>query len=409
MAANGAFRGWTVVAGSGFGIAFGTAVFIGSSFSLLAAAMGAQFGWSQSELAKGASIALLSQIVGYPGAGWFLDRFGSRRVAMASIVLFALALAFLSQTSNALWRFYLAFVLIGLLASGTNVISYARAITLWFDRRRGLALGVAAGFQALGALVMPVAMQKIIGFQGWPAAVLTLAVFEVVVCLPLVAMLVKDDPNALGLGADGETAPASRPSEPAFDTRAVVASASFWKLALAFAVMGMSFYALATNIAFVLTKSAGLSLDAVAKIQAISGLSVLLGRVGFGYLLDKLSARIVGLIALALAAIAFVGFAVGSTFAAVALAAALSGATVGGESDLMPYFAGRYFGAPAVSKVFGWFLSAYVLGAAIGPVAFARASEIFGGPSVPLYALAALQLLPALLFLGLGPYPGSKR
>jgi MFS family permease len=92
----------------------------------------------------------------------------------------------------------------------------------------------------------------------------------------------------------------------------------------------------------------------------------------------------------------------------VVLAAIIGGASIGGEADLLPYLAGRYFGKGAVSKVFGWFLSAYFLGAAIGPLAFARAMTAFNGPTVPLFALVVLQFAPALLFLTLGPYPDLK-
>jgi MFS family permease len=116
-------------------------VFGSSSFSLLSAAIGAQFGSAQTDVAKGASIVLILQMIGYPVVGVSLDRFGSRRVAAASIALFAISLLILSSISNALWQFYLAFVLIGLFASGTNVVSYARAITLWCDCKRGLTLG----------------------------------------------------------------------------------------------------------------------------------------------------------------------------------------------------------------------------------------------------------------------------
>lgn len=167
MSPQSAFPGWRVVAGSGVGIGFGSAVFIGSSFALLASAIGAQFGWAQTELAAGASIFLLMQMVTYPVVGWLLDRFGTLKVAMTSIVLFALALAVLSRVAGASWQFNAAFFLIGLVSAGANVVSYARAITHWFERKRGLALGVAAGFQALGSFVMPIVFQKLIATSGW--------------------------------------------------------------------------------------------------------------------------------------------------------------------------------------------------------------------------------------------------
>jgi MFS family permease len=412
MSGKRVFRGWRVVIGSGFGIAFGSAVFIASSFGLLAAAIAAQFGWSQTDVAKGASIFLLLQMFTYPVVGWFLDRFGSHRVAMVSIVLFAASLVVLSQITNAPWQFNLAFVLIGLVSAGTNVVSYARAITLWFDRKRGLALGIAAAFQALGSFLVPIIFARVIASAGWPAAVLTLAAIEILVCLPIVALVVRDDPHRYGLHPDGDDfdhhPPTALPGE-GLTLGQVARTGTFWKLSVSFAIMGGSLYAVLANIAFILTRSAGLTLSEVATVQAISGVAVLLGRAGFGYLLDKFSAAAVGIASLVLSMIFFAGYGFGSSFAVVVAAAFIGGASVGGEGDLMPYLAGRYFGKQAVSKTFGWFLSAYVFGGAIGPVAFAWAMKAFDGAALPLYGLAALQIVPIVLFLTLGPYPEQAK
>jgi predicted MFS family arabinose efflux permease len=189
------------------------------------------------------------------------------------------------------------------------------------------------------------------------------------------------------------------------DIRDVVLTTTFWKLAGCFAIMGLSLYAIAANIAFILTETAGMTLADVAMVQAVSGLSVLLGRIGFGYLLDKLQAPVVGILAIMLAAICFGLYATTTVPALIFVAAAIGGVAIGGETDLMPYLACRYFGTRAVSKIFGWFLFAFFIGAAVGPIAFAQLSAAFGGAVTPLYWLAALQLIPAALFLSLGRYP----
>jgi len=88
----------------------------------------------------------------------------------------------------------------------------------------------------------------------------------------------------------------------------------------------------------------------------------------------------------------------------IVVATILNGLAIGGDSDLMPYLASRYFGTRAVSRIFGWFLFAFFLGAAIGPVAFAQLSVIYQGADSPLMMLAALQIVPAILFLSLGRY-----
>ena len=410
MAKQTFFPGWKVVAGSGIGIAFGSAPVFASGFALLAAVMAHQFGWNQPQVAKAATIYLLVQTLVYPLCGWPLDRWGSRRFAILSILGFAVGLAVLSQVDGSLVQFYIAFALIGLLSAGTNVVSYARAITLWFNRKRGIALGLAASGQAIGAFLVPVLAQRGIAHYGWPTALLILAVFEAIVCAPLVALLVKDDPARYGLQPDGDANPAQPIVATANDTGpgvgAIVRTVTFWKLAIAFAVMGMSFYAIGPNIVYIL-KTAGISLAVLAKILAASGISVLFGRIGFGTLLDRIHAPLVGVCSLILFAISSLIYAGTPSVTLVLVSAVCYGLSIGGETDLMPYLASRYFGTHAVSKIFGWFLFAFFLGATVGPVAFAQLMATFGGAKTPLIMLVALQIVPAALFLSLGRYPAS--
>jgi MFS family permease len=402
------FPGWKVVIGAGVGIGFGSVPFFAAGFGLLAAAMAKDFGWSQADVAKAASIYLLLQTVAYPLCGWPLDRWGSRKFATVSIVLFAGSLVVLSQIGNSLTQLYLAFALMGVVAAGTNVVSYARAIALWFNRKRGLAMGLAASAQAVGAFLIPVSAQKLIAGYGWSFALIALAVFELAVCLPLVALLVKDSPEPYGLFPDG-AAPTDSPAtavaaEPDMSVGEIIATGVFWKLAACFAIMGMTFYAISTNIVYVLSKKAGMDTAVIATLQASSGIAVLFGRIGFGYLLDRIHAPIVAVIALALTATNAAVYSTTAISTLIIIATILNGLAIGGESDLMPYLASRYFGSRAVSRIFGWFLFAFFLGAAIGPVAFAELTAVYQGAETPLMMLAILQIVPAILFLSMGRY-----
>lgn len=409
----GLFPGWKVVIGAGSGIAFGSAVFVGSSFSLLATTIGAQFGWTQSQLALGASLVLLMQIVSYPLIGALTDRIGSRLAAMLSIACFAGCLLLLSQVGtplaaligDPLLQYYVSFFLMGVLAAGTNVVTYTRALTMWFDRQRGLAIGIAAGFQAIGATVLPIAFYQLITLWGWSGAVAALALFLITFCLPMVAWLVKDSPVPFGLNPDGDTAPAQSKGEALPVSKpplsALVRDDRFRSLALAFAVLGFAAYALTTNAVFILTTTAGLTVGEAATVQAVWGASVLLGRIGFGWLLDRFDSVPVALFAVVLGAGVFVSYGLGGTYTTIMITAIAAGIAIGGESDLMPYLSGRYFGKEAVSTVFGWFLSAFTFGAALGPICFAMMSDALNGPAPVLLAIAALHIVPAVLFIGL--------
>jgi len=406
------FAGWKVVAGSGVGIAFGSVLFATGGFAQLANAWGHEFGWTQPQLAKAATIYLFLQMVTYPLLGWMLDRWGSRKVAMGSIALFAVSLLALSRIGNSLMQLYAAFALIGLVSAGTNVVSYARAISLWFDRRRGMALGLAAGAQAIGGVLVPLMTARLIAASGWSTAVLCLAVLELAVCLPLVATLVKDSPAPYGLLPDGDLPRAGLPVRASAQPRlfgpppaVVLRSAVFWKLALAFVVMGLTAYAISINVVFILTHTAALAPAEIAKMQAASGAAVLLGRIGFGCLLDRFRAPLVGILTVVVAAAGIALYAFTTLPLAILAGAMLLGAAAGGESDLMPYLAGRYFGTRALSSVFGWFLAAFFVGGAIGPVAFAGIAAAQDSVTTPLLILLGLQAIPVLAFLTLGGYP----
>ena len=404
------FPGWKVVAGSAVGISFGSVPMFAAGFALLAANMAKEFGWNQPQVQVAASLFLLLQTIAYPICGWPLDRFGSRRFAVASIAAFALALAVLSQISNSLTEFYLAFALIGILTAGTNVLPYARAIALWFNRRRGIALGIAASSQAVGSFLIPVVAQRTIARFGWSGALLALAAFELVVCLPLVALLVRDSPAPYGLEPDGDVATSAIGQSPVAlppqrSLREMVSTATFWKLAISFAAMGMTFYAIAPNIVYILVKSAGMTPAQISGVLTASGVAVLFGRIVIGFLLDKIHAPMVGALTLVCTACSAATYAVTANPIFITLAAISGGFAIGGETDLMPYLASRYFGARAVPKVFGWFLFAFFMGATVAPVTFAKLSVSYGGAAIPLFMLVGLQILPLALFLSLGPLP----
>jgi len=163
------FRGWWVVVGAGTGIAFGSAVLFSAGFPQLSHAWAQAFGWSQTQLAQAGTVFLLSITAGYPLAGYLVNRWGSRAIASASIVAFAVSLLLLSQVGNALSQLYLACGFMGLVAAVTNVVGYAQALSQWFDRKLGLAIGLAAAAQAIGVVSLPILIAHLVGSRGMAA------------------------------------------------------------------------------------------------------------------------------------------------------------------------------------------------------------------------------------------------
>src|SRR5215471_7182315 len=152
------------------------------------------FGWSRAQVTSGNALSklLVGPLFGF-FAGWFVDRFGPRRLMLAGVLLAGLALAGLGAMS-ALWMFYCFYLLnaLGYVCGGPlpNQILLSQR----FDRSRGKAMGFAYLGIGIGGAVVPVLSYWLIQSLGWRSALQTLGVIIVVLSLPLVS-LVKDRPG----------------------------------------------------------------------------------------------------------------------------------------------------------------------------------------------------------------------
>jgi len=387
------FAGWQVAGGCAIGVAFGTTPFFSAAFALLGASWTAAFGWSAREVATAATLFLAAQTAAFPVTGWLLDRLGSRRVACASIALFGGLLIGLSRMGGSLPVFYALTALLGLAGAATNFIAYARVISTWFDRRRGLAIGLTASSQAIGLVTIPLVTQRLMEAQGRPGPLLALGCFELLVCLPAVWLLVQERPAALGV-------PAPRPGP---QWAAILRNPVFWKLLACISLEGLAIYAILPNTVLILGH-AGLGAHDIAGVVSLAGAAFLVGRVGFGALLDRMQARWLFILLLGLLACGVLCYAFAGSIGVVCAGAFMLGAAGGGQSDLMPYVASRYFGTRSVSTVFGLLLLGFFAGAAVGPVLFVSVSDAAGVVGA-LVALAALQVVPAAVFVTLRNYP----
>ena len=112
-----------------------------------------------------------------PIIGWLLDRYGARRVLLVGVLLFAAATALQSYITSSLLVLYLLFALKNLASAGQSPVPYAFAVSKWFDRRRGLALGVALAGVGLGTSVVPLVAAYFTAHYGWRMAYVGLGVW----------------------------------------------------------------------------------------------------------------------------------------------------------------------------------------------------------------------------------------
>lgn len=404
------FRGWSVVAVIALIIGFSGQVFIATGFTILASALVAAFSWPAASVALGATLFLLAQVTAYPVCGRLIDRFGSRRVAATGFLLFGLLLWVTSGVS-ALGEFHLAMAALGFVSTMTNPVTYLRTLSLWFERRRGLAIGLAAGGMSLGAALIPLGLQAMIQRHDWSASLLALGAVHLLFCLPLVLWLLHDEPRRFGLRPDGDTSPLGEAATAvsALDGVSPAEAArtpTFHLLAFVYFATGLAAFGVLINAAQVLKATANLDMAAIARTQALAGASVLLGRVLVGWLLDRVDARLIGLVMALTTALAVMGYATSTTATMAMASALLLGLSIGGESDVLPYLAARYFGVRSFGTIAGVFAACSTLGGALAPVSFAALAASHS-VKLPLFLFTAVLGLSVLAFAVM-PRPPSR-
>ena len=391
-----AYPGWRIVLAGFFGVMVSFAAIVPYTFGLFLKPLAASFGWHREATSAGFSIAALTVAAASPGLGFLLDRYNPRRIILPCIAVFSAAYASLALLSPHLSHFYLTFFLIGLVGNGTAYIGYSRAISTWFNRRRGFALSIMLAGSALGAMLLPVLAQAVITHLGWRAAYLILGLLAFAVGFPLTAAFVRERPR---LQQDGGVS--TEQGEP---VSKALATAAFWIIAATVCLYAISVNGAIAHLSALLTDR-GVSAAGAAWSVSIIGASGLLGRLLTGLFLDRFFGPRVSQLMLLMTVLGILLLSVASSLTAGLVAAGFIGFSMGSEGDITPYLLGRYFGLKRFSTLYALTWTTYAIGAAAGPILVGRVFDTLGSyRPLTMQLLALPALLPCLLMFALPRY-----
>ena len=271
-----------------------------------AVALEREFGWSRTQLGLALTFTRIEGGLMGPVEGYLTDRLGTRR--MVSMGLFFLAAGFLLLSQvDGLWMFYSAYVVMAVGQGFGGWLPLMTMLNHWFVRRRASAIGWANVGSRLGALLLVPAIAWAIDpdFErlGWRLTALLLAVFTVVVAVPL-ARLIRDRPQDSGLLPDGGPVrqtdktrhPAtSQPLSPAPHTDLTAAQAlrtpAFWLISFGHGFTSMVLLAIMAHLGL-LMEDAGFSVQTTAWLVSVyTAVSMVFQLVG-GYVGDRMPKRI---------------------------------------------------------------------------------------------------------------------
>ncbi len=384
------YPGWSVLAAAFVGVMVSFAPIVPYTFSLFLDPLHNVFGWQRQSIGGAFALAAITVALVSPLIGLLLDRFPPRRIILPAILVFAAALASLSHLGPDIRRFYLTFFMMGLVANGTAQFAYTRTLFTWFSRHRGLALALLLTGSGVGAIALPPATQWFITHHGWRSGYLFLGAIALL-GLPLTALLVRNRTATHHAFIAEATAGVS--------VGEALRSLPFWVLAAIIMLSAFSENGLVTNMAAMLHDH-GVTLAAAALALSVRGGAGILGRLGTGYLIDRLPAQRIQTLILLLAAAGTLVLAFAGTPPVALLGAAMLGAGLGSEADIAPYLLARYFGRKHFSVLYGLTWTAYAVGGATGPLVIGHLYDRHGTYE-PRYivGLAAVALLAVFVSL----------
>ena len=388
---------WWVVFGAVAGLVVCNGPILNYSFGVFLKPIMADMGWDRGTASFAISFGELFTAAMVPVLGWMMDRWGIRRVALPGITLFAIFLALIAFTPHSLPIFIIMFSFVWASSAIQCPLAYTKAIAGWFDRRRGIALGIALGGVGLGAMILPQIAQALIGQIGWRWTYASLGLLMFVIAFPAVALWIREP--GPGEGEQRSTAAATLTGYTAGEA---MRTARFWMMGLAFFLVATALLGFSGHIVPLLTDR-GLTPAAATATFGLLGLSTLTGRVLTGFLVDRIFAPY---IAAAFWIAAMVGFAllIGGSGLAPAAGVVLVGLGLGAEVDMLAFLNSRYFGQRAFGQLYGYFFMCFSVGGAFGR---ALDGHLFdrAGSYAPVLIVAAVSLAVAIGLLSrLGDY-----
>jgi sugar phosphate permease len=369
-----------------------------------------EFGWSRGTISIAISVGLLMFGLTAPFSAALMERFGVRRVMLVALVTIA-AGSLLTTLMTEPWQLvFLWGIVVGSATGAVGVPLAATVANRWFATRRGLVTGILTASNASGQLVFLPALAWIVTAYGWRYAVATVAAVALLVVFPIVAVVVRDRPQSIGLEPYGATehvpAPerSKHPFRPAIDGLLLgFRSRAFWYLCATFFVCGLStngligVHLIPAAVDHHLTEVEG------ASLLALMGLFDIIGTTCSGWLTDRMDPRHLLAWYYALRGLAVIGlpYAFGSDYALVAFAVFYGLDWVATVPPTVAITADT-FGRERVGIVFGWIFAAHQFGAAFAAWAAGASRTWFGTYDYAFVSAGGLCLLAAGLSLRIG-------
>ncbi len=360
-----------VVATITFGVLL-TAAGIRSTPGVLMVPLETEFGWSRATISFAVAVNIFLYGLAGPFAAAVLERFGLRRTIICALLIISAGVA-LTPLMRQSWQLVLLWgVVVGSGSGVTALVLGATVAARWFEKQRGLVVGILTASTATGQLVFLPLFASLLESYGWRSVSLTIAGVAAAMTIP-VAALMRDRPADMHLPPYGATVVVpTRPPAPNPMRRAVMALReacdyrNFWLLSGSFFICGASTNGLIGTHLIPACLDHGITEVAGASLLAAMGIFDFFGTTLSGWLSDRVDGRKLlawyyGLRGLSLLCLPFT---FQYSFYGLSLFAVFYGLDWIATVPPTVRLTAQTFGEQGVAVYFGWIAATHQLGAA---------------------------------------------
>jgi len=395
--------GWVIVT-SAFLITFITCG-VNFSYGVFFLPIINEFGWSRGLASVVMLVAGLAYATTLPLTGILADRYGYKWVLAVSAGCLSLGLI-LSSTITELWQLYIfTGLLVGLSISASFAIPVA-LVSLWFNKKQGLALGIATLGISLGTATIPVLISYMISTTGWRPALLWAGVAVAVICIPA-TLLMRNPPRNIKVAGspvdkEKETVVQASDLETGLSVSEAFRTRQFWMIFITFLLFLSSLGLVMLHLVPYAVDS-GMAPVQAAILLTLIGIFGIAGRLASGVLSDRIGIKPIMLFCTVLLGLNIAYIAFSNTAWAFYIFASIYGVTYSGFVTQMVRITRVTFGGKALGSVFAALMVSDGIGFGFGPWIAGNIFDATGSYQASFLAAAVGLMLAGVLTMLIRP------
>jgi MFS family permease len=352
-------------------------------------------GWPAALISGAITLSFLLSNILAIFTGELIARLGIKRLIILGIAGLA-ASTILLAVAREPWQLYLAFILMSLGWAGMGTVVIATIVSVWFVRRRGLALSLAFNGASFGGVVVAPVLVLLVDAIGFPAAMLTATAIMIVIVAPVVLLWTGPGPETGIKPASHAVSDAQFP-DPPMSRALAVRRLAFWTVTIPFAL------GLLAQVGFIVHQitllEPRLGRTGAGFAVALTTSMAVVGRLCLGMVADRLDPRWLTTASFVSQALALAIITQTGNVPVLLACCAVFGFSIGNLITLPPLIIHREFEASAFTVVLGLSTAISGIACSFGPALVGLVRGLSGGYGAALAVCIALQLAAAAIVL----------